>query len=883
MRVILATLLAWLITTLAFDASAQGSEQPSPRLTRAPELLSFSEEPYPESELANPREVEVILLLLIDESGHVTEAQVTGSVSPAFDEAAVRAARSFVFSPAEIDSKPAAVKLTYRYHFSPPVPELGSIEASIVEQGTDRPLSGVRVVLDRARVDHTRELVTAPDGVIAFDKLEPGEHQLEILVPGLAPMTVTEQVQAGQVTEAVYAITLTEPSPPTEKEGDDLEVEVVAPPELTRRVVSAKVQADEAGQLPGTQGDALKVVQSLPGIARASAASGDVVVWGAAPRDTRTYVGAVRIPALYHFGGLRSVVHGDLIDNVELVPGGYGVSHGRGLGGLILIDLKEPNKKNWGGSLQADLLDASTSWNGPVAEKTEISMAARKSYVAALGNALSDDASSAYFTIPDYYDGAARVRHELGANETIEGGVMISGDSQTRTQPSNNPALRASDKRSLSFQRVDIRYEKNMATGERLVIAPWYGHDFNLRQTDSSNVSQQQQAHTHLGGLRIDYLSRLGKSLDLRSGLDVELAVSADERSGSLTSPPRIGDPYVFGQVPSGDLAVDTWNSFNLSVAPFAEFDFKFLEDRLHLVPGVRFEPYVQSVNRSRPASPGNPDLSTLTTDVIVEPRFNVAFEATKKVSLQAGAGLYRQPAASSDLSAVFGNPLLNVERGAQSLAGASFSPTEGWQLEATGFYTKSWDLTARSQADPLLVAQTLVQDGEGRTYGGQVLVRKLKLEGRFHGWITYTLSRSERRSGGDEAWTAFDQDQTHLLTALGSYELGLGFEVGARVRYATGSPRTPVEGSFYNAAKSRYEPLVGELNSTRLPDFFQLDVRVSKHFDLPTSELEIYLDVQNVTNQENAEEIAYSPDYSEKRYVVGMPILPVLGARLEF
>jgi hypothetical protein len=42
-------------------------------------------------------------------------------------------------------------------------------------------------------------------------------------------------------------------------------------------------------------------------------------------------------------------------------------------------------------------------------------------------------------------------------------------------------------------------------------------------------------------------------------------------------------------------------------------------------------------------------------------------------------------------------------------------------------------------------------------------------------------------------------------------------------------------------------------------------------------------LDVQNVTNRENPEEVAYSPDYSSKRYITGLPILPVLGAKWSF
>jgi len=51
----------------------------------------------------------------------------------------------------------------------------------------------------------------------------------------------------------------------------------------------------------------------------------------------------------------------------------------------------------------------------------------------------------------------------------------------------------------------------------------------------------------------------------------------------------------------------------------------------------------------------------------------------------------------------------------------------------------------------------------------------------------------------------------------------------------------------------------------------------------LQSSSLEIYLDVQNVSDRKNPEEIAYNADYSQRRYIEGLPLLPVLGAKWEF
>src|SRR5690606_31626805 len=149
-----------------------------------------------------------------------------------------------------------------------------------------------------------------------------------------------------------------EPEEPEEgEEADDLEIVVVAP-KLTKQTVSTSVEASDAKRVAGTQGDVLKIVENLPGVARATAGSGRVVVWGAAPEDTRVYVDGVRVPLLYHFGGFRSVVHSDLVRSVELIPGAYGAAYGRGLGGIVRVEGRDPAADRLRGTVTLDVLDA---------------------------------------------------------------------------------------------------------------------------------------------------------------------------------------------------------------------------------------------------------------------------------------------------------------------------------------------------------------------------------------------------------------------------------------------------------------------------------------------------------------------------------------------
>src|SRR5262249_29988141 len=159
---------------------------------------------------------------------------------------------------------------------------------------------------------------------------------------------------------------------------------------------------------------------------------------------------------------------------------------------------------------------------------------------------------------------------------------------------------------------------------------------------------------------------------------------------------------------------------------------------------------------------------------------------------------------------------------------GGAFQLTETLTTEVTAFLAESEDLVTRSQADSPLIAHALDQQGKGRSFGTQFLVRQQQV-GRFFGWLSYSILRSQRRDAPDLGWRLFDYDQSHVFTALGSYDLGAGFEVGARFRYATGYPRTPVLGAYYYGRGDSYEPVFGAHNSIRIPPFLSLDVRFAK------------------------------------------------------
>jgi hypothetical protein len=261
------------------------------------------------------------------------------------------------------------------------------------------------------------------------------------------------------------------------------------------------------------------------------------------------------------------------------------------------------------------------------------------------------------------------------------------------------------------------------------------------------------------------------------------------------------------------------------------------------------------------------------------DPRGSIRLRISDDLDLRADGGLYHQARAASDTSAVFGTPNLGLEQAWHAIVGGQWRQGP-FAIEAAGYARWLDDLVARDLAVTPMLAEALTQDGIGNVYGVQLTARVIGWHG-LSGWLSYNLSRSRRKDADDQPWRYFDHDQTNGLIAVAGWEHEL-WTLGARVRYATGEPRTPVIGAFFDSASGRYEPIPGAHNGVRLPAFFAADVRVERRFPLGPVRGAVYLEIQNLTNRANAEELVYNADFTQQGYLTSLPLLAIVGVRVE-
>lgn len=146
---------------------------------------------------------------------------------------------------------------------------------------------------------------------------------------------------------------------------------------------------------------------------------------------------------------------------------------------------------------------------------------------------------------------------------------------------------------------------------------------------------------------------------------------------------------------------------------------------------------------------------------------------------------------------------------------------------------------------------------GKGRAYGVELFFKKKY--GRFNGWISYTLSRTEKQIDGinNSDWYAARQDRTHDLSLVGIYDINDKLSVSATWVFYTGSAVTFPSGKYYIDGNIQW--LYTERNGYRMPNYHRLDLSVT-YYNKKTDKFESSWNfgIYNAYARENAWTISF-------------------------
>lgn len=201
------------------------------------------------------------------------------------------------------------------------------------------------------------------------------------------------------------------------------------------------------------------------------------------------------------------------------------------------------------------------------------------------------------------------------------------------------------------------------------------------------------------------------------------------------------------------------------------------------------------------------------------------------------------------------------------------------YEISAETYYKKMDNLLDYiiAPSPELLLNEFLEGDilaGDGRAYGLELMLKKNK--GKFTGWLSYTLARTELKVEGinKDEWYPSRFDQTHNLSLTGFYQASKRLSLSANFAYISGTPVTFANGGYYQ--QGYYIPHNSEetRNNSRIPAYHRADVSATlegKKNEEHRWKGRWVFSVYNLYNRRNAFSVYQRQD--NNRTAIGAPV----------
>lgn len=588
-----------------------------------------------------------------------------------------------------------------------------------------------------------------------------------------------------------------------------------------REQPTVALRGPELTSTPGTLGDPLRTIESLPGVAAVAWPAPIYAIRGSNPGNTGYFLDQMEVPLLFHLALGPSVIHPYFFDSLSFYSGGHPAEYGRYVGGIVSTQTRAPATDRAHASAEARLYDAGALLSIPLPDGNgAVAAAFRYSYTGALLSLLRNDLKLSYW---DY---------QLRADRRVVGWrltVLAFGSGDDLDYRTDGQSF--GNEYRLKFHRLSARARRALGHGQ-LTLQLGLGYDHSLAPIAQSDYSVSASA---LGAFPRVAWERSTEHWIIQVGVDGQVQ--------SYWPKSNVDEAGV------SDLARERTAAL---AGLYASASYR-RGDRFTVTPGLRWDSY--AIGGSYRQHLGL--------------RLSARAHLDERTWLSGSGGSFSQaPSLGVQLPAAqnFGLSLYGLQTSWQAALGVGTKRVTGVEVEAT-VYLQRYVLS--DLRDPALIApDPLATDflvrRDARSYGLELMVRRPSTE-RLHGWLSYTLSQNERALGGGVIGPS-DWDQRHILNAVVGYRTG-GYTLSARAHYNSGRP------VLVNGAQAE--------TFVRLPAFYQLDLRAERRFLFDVFTLRAYVEVVNATLTRQVYQVERDTDgdLSQRSLQV---FLPSVGVRAE-
>jgi TonB-dependent receptor-like protein/carboxypeptidase family protein len=797
-----------------------------------------------------------------------------------------------------------------------------AVEGVVKDAVTGVPLVSARVSADG------REAATDGSGRFRLSLAE-GPGRLTVSAPGYDDAVVLVDPASAEVQVAL-----------TPRARFREQVDVTAAPAPDQPAV-LPLRPRQVLTVAGAADNVFRVLQTLPGVAATEEFGSRLSVRGGTPDQNLTVMDGVEIHNPYRLFGLTSAFNPETVERFELTAGGFGAKYGDRLSSLLVVENRAGARdRGFTGSSALSVTDANVVAEGPLPGRAAGSwlLTARRTYYDLVAERFVDT------DLPSFNDVQGSLRREMGGGRWLSlSGIRSREDTDAtfdddETQERGDFVTRA--RNDLASARFHAPLGGRLASD---TVAAWY-RNTDLLDVDAlfQNTSQRTNAPgDNAYGLADVVFDRTiaVRDLSLRQSLAAQAGRHTVESGFELHRlSTRVALAISGDRNPSEGNGSSVRGGAGLPDALDSSLDSTrggaWLQDRVQISGDLAFEPGLRL------------DWSDVNRRATLAPRLAASLRLDAATRLRAAGGLFTQSPGYEkliqsdyliDLSG--GRPLdLDSERAVHAILGLERDLVPGALLRVEAYWKRFSRLivggletederlarVARYDfpsfyADSIpaapIVTSRATNDGRGRAYGFDVYAARNAPDARLTGWASYTYGRAERTSYGRTY--PLEYDRRHAGTVVASWRAGARLDVSLTGRFASGFPRTPVVGLRVAAAEDardfdrdgdrselvpKRDPQgrlfwetdlggVANLSSARLPVFARVDLRATWRPRGTAGRWQLYLDVINLLNRQNAGLIEPSLFYDpgsdrprlEEHSSAGIPFLPSVGVRFRF
>ena len=727
--------------------------------------------------------------------------------------------------------------------------------------------------------------------------LTPGRYSLSIMYVGYKPLSITKDVAANETLQVEL-----------EENSEELDEIVISAEGGNSNVVStqmsiAKIDPKLVKQIPAVLGepDLIRALQLLPGVTAVADGAAGFNVRGGSADQNLILLDEATVYNSSHLLGLFSVANPDAIKSVTLYKGGIPARYGGRLSSVMDIRQREGNSKEFNGEAGIGLISARLLAEGPIVkDKSSFMVAGRRSY-GDLFLPLIDNKSTAYF-----YDLNAKVNYNINdRNQLFLSGYI------GRDQFSLGSIFNSTWGNTAATLRWNHLFSQKLFANFSAIYS---NYDYSLDQL-TTGAQYNWISRIISRDAKADFSYNLGTKTNLAFGGEWK---NYEFRPGDITP---IKGSTVKPRTLDNKYAIETGAYFSIehvmgpvtinagirhsSFARKGPQTLPVYENNQPVVYNVQIGRYENGVVVGSTSRTSSQRINTYSN---WEPRLALTAITSSSSSIKASYNrMYQylhlisnttapQP---TDLWVPSGN-FIEPQMVDQYAIGF-FKNLSGNKYEASveGFYKDMNNLVDYVDGADLITNNTIETEllrGIGRGYGLEFLIRKKN--GPLTGWVSYTLSKAERRvkgitesdpgiNGGQ--WYNANFDKPHNLSVVGSYQINKRWSLSSNFVITSGIPGTFPVGRYEYAGL--VVPQFGFRNQERLPTYHRLDVSATvkgKKKRWKNGGHEWVFGVYNLYNRANATSIYFTEDAENpgnvkafKSYLFG--ILPSVTYNFKF